>query len=67
MNENQSNKILPNYPDVLKIEDLMTIFNIGKNLAYKLVKSKTIPAKKVGRDWIIAKSNLVKYILEVDN
>jgi len=65
-NENlRLDNILVDYPDILGIEDLMQILKIGKNLAYRLVKEKTIPAKKVGRDWIIAKSQLIKYILEV--
>jgi len=65
-NENlRLDNILVGYPDVLGIEDLMQILKIGKNLAYRLVQEKTIPAKKVGRDWIIAKSQLIKYILEV--
>lgn len=57
-------KQLSDYPDVLRIEDIMSILKIGKNLAYKLVNEKTIPAKKVGRDWIIAKSKFIEYLLE---
>ena len=42
------------------------ILGIGKNLAYQLLADKKIVAKKLGHNWIIAKSNLIKYILSED-
>ena len=63
---NEKNKSLSSYPDVLSIQDIMEILKIGRTLAYRLVNDKTIPAKKLGRDWIISKSNLIELISEVD-
>lgn len=51
------------YPDVLDVEQMREILGIGKNLAYQLLIDKKIKAKKIGHNWIIAKSNLIKYIL----
>lgn len=57
---------LSNYPDVLSVEQMREILGIGKNLAYQLLADKKIVAKKLGHNWIIAKSNLIKYILSED-
>lgn len=51
------------YPDVLDVEQMREILGIGRNLAYQLLIDKKIKAKKIGHNWIIAKSNLIKYIL----
>lgn len=63
---NEKNKSLSSYPDVLSIQDIMEILKIGRTLAYRLVNDKKIPAKKLGRDWIISKSNLIQFISEGD-
>ena len=38
------------YPDVVNIFQLKEMLGIGINLAYKLVRNKTIPSLKVGRE-----------------
>ena len=58
--------LFSNYNDVLKVEDLQKILGIGRNLAYQLLTNKKIIGKKVGHSWIIAKSNLIKFILSED-
>ena len=58
--------LFSNYNDVLKVEDLQKILGIGRNLAYQLLTDKKIIGKKVGNSWIIAKSNLIKFILSED-
>lgn len=63
---NEKNKSLSSYPDVLSIQDIMEILKIGRTLAYRLVNDKTITAKKLGRDWIVSKSNLIEFISEGD-
>ena len=65
MNTNNLN-LFSNYNDVLKVEDLQKILGIGRNLAYQLLTDKKIIGKKVGHSWIIAKSNLIKFILSED-
>ena len=56
---------LSNYPEVLNVEQMREILGIGRNLAYKLLADKKIVAKKLGHNWIIAKSNLLKFIMSV--
>ena len=58
---------LSNYPEVLNVEQMREILGIGRNLAYQLLANKKIVAKKLGHNWIIAKSNLLKFIMSEDN
>ena len=60
---NNNCNLLSNYSDVLTVDQMREILGIGKNLAYQLLIDKKIKAKKIGHNWIIAKTNLIKYIL----
>ena len=50
------------YPDIVNITQLKEMLGIGINLAYKLVRSKTIPSLKVGREYKIPKRNIIAYL-----
>lgn len=54
--------LLAEYPDILEIEDLQHIFNIGRSQAYRLVKDKQIASFKMGRIHKIPKANVIAYI-----
>lgn len=54
---------LEDYPDVLTVLEVKEILGVGKNMIYKLLTDKKIKAKKLGHNWIIAKSNLIEFIL----
>ena len=47
------------YPDIVNIIQLKDMLGIGINLAYRLVRNKTIPSLKVGREYKILKINQV--------
>lgn len=49
-------------PLTLKVEDLMPILGIGRNTAYKLVRSKQIHSVKIGRQLRIPKQSLIDYL-----
>lgn len=51
------------YPDVVSVEELMQMLNIGQVLAYKLVKQGDIKARKIGREYKIPKRNVIDYVL----
>ncbi len=51
-----------NYPDIVSVEQLMEMLQIGQVLAYKLVKSGEIKARKVGREYKIPKVNVIEYL-----
>ena len=47
------------YPDLVNINQLKEMLGIGINLAYRLVRNKTIPSVKVGREYKIPKRNVI--------
>jgi len=50
------------YPDVISVEQLQEMLNIGRVLAYKIVKSGAIKSRKIGRDYKITKTAVINYI-----
>lgn len=55
-------EIFKNYPDVVSVEQLMEMLQIGQVLAYKLVKSGEIKSRKIGREYKIPKVNIIAYL-----
>lgn len=52
------------YGDILTIEDLMKVLDIGKNTAYKLIKSGQIPILKINRTHKIPKKGVENFVLK---
>ena len=61
-NTDNSQSIFANYPDIVSVENLMEMLQIGKVLAYKLIESKKIKAIKIGREYKITKESVIKLI-----
>lgn len=63
---NQSNSIFSDmfkeYPDVVTIDQLMRMLNIGKNKAYELIKNKTIQTVRIGKKYIIPKVAVIQFL-----
>ena len=53
---------IENLPLVLKVEDLMPILAIGRNMAYELVRSGQIYSVRVGRSYRIPVNALEEYL-----
>ncbi|WNF21328.1 helix-turn-helix domain-containing protein [Mesobacillus jeotgali] len=51
------------YDDVVEIEDLMEILNIGRNKAYILLQNGEIKSFKIGRVYKIPKICIKEYII----
>lgn len=64
--ENNKNNF-KEYPDVVGIAQLQKILGIGRSLAYRLVKDKTIKSIKSGREYKILKSNIINYLVGESN
>lgn len=47
---------------LLSLDDVQKILNIGRNKAYELIRTNTIPSFKIGREWRVTKEALDKYI-----
>lgn len=55
--------IFDDYPDVLTFEQLREMLgNIGKTLAYTLLKNNEIESFKMGRNYRILKSKVIEYL-----
>lgn len=51
-----------NYPDVVKVDDLMTMLHIGRNKAYELLNSNTIQSIRIGKKHLIPKYRIIEFI-----
>ncbi len=55
--------IFDDYPDVVTFEQLREMLgNIGKTLAYTLIKNNEIESFKMGRNYRILKSKVIEYL-----
>ena len=58
-------KMFKDYPDVVTVKELKQMIPyLGKNKLYQLLKDKKIYSKKIGRDYIIPKLSIIKYLLD---
>ena len=49
-------------PAVLRVEDLMPLLSIGRNTAYKLVRSGQIHSIRIGRDYRIPRDAVIRFL-----
>ena len=60
--------IFKEYPDVLNAVDLCKMLGgISKKLAYRILKQNQIPSIRVGREYKIAKADVVNFIFQREN
>ena len=52
---------------VMKVEDLMPVLCIGRNTAYKLVRSGQIRSIRVGRNIRVPKEAVAEYLSQQNN
>jgi excisionase family DNA binding protein len=50
------------YPDVVTVENLMEMLNIGKTSAYSLLQGNHIHHVRVGRKYIIPKKSVIGFL-----
>ena len=53
---------LEQYPDILTVEELCSVLNIGANSAYELLNKGIVPAFRIGRRWKMPKESVISYI-----
>ena len=53
------------YPDILTVSDIQRALGIGRNTAYKLLKSKQIKSIRIGNKYKIPKRCLIAYALQI--
>ncbi len=54
--------IFQEYPDVVSVEQLCKMLCIGRNTAYRLLKSGAIQAVRIGRQYRIPKKWVIRYV-----
>ena len=59
--------MLEEYDDILSSQVVSYILGIGKNVTLRLLQNGEIPAKKVGNQWRILKSDLIVYLQTPSN
>lgn len=59
--------MLKDYPEILTIQELCEVLNIGKNTAYSLLQAKQIKGFKIGSNWKIPKIAIEDYIRQSSN
>ncbi|MEI3541407.1 MAG: helix-turn-helix domain-containing protein [Acutalibacteraceae bacterium] len=55
-------RMFTNYPDVVSINKLMLMLNIGKKAAYSLLQAGEIKSIRVGRQYRIPKRFIIEYL-----
>ena len=62
---NEYIKMLKEYPDVLKIEQMCdALGGISTKTGYKLLRENRIESVKVGREYRITKSNVIDFMMK---
>ena len=54
--------MLESYPELLSIEQLCKILNIGRVKAYELLKKGEIKNKRIGKKYIIPKKSVISFL-----
>ena len=52
-----------NYNDMISLDHLCEMLSIGKNTAYRLLKTNQIKAFKIGRIWKIPRDAVSQYVI----
>lgn len=55
-------EMFENYPDVLKVEELMQMLHIGRNRVYELLSTNAIRNIRIGRRYIIPKTGVIEFL-----
>ena len=62
LNIPNSTEIFKDYPDVVTIDQLQKMLNIGRNSAYELLRNNIIKSVRVGKRYIIPKVYVIAYL-----
>lgn len=67
-NEKELNNIyldlFSGYPEIISVEQMMEMLQIGKVLAYRMVEEKTVKSAKIGREYKIIKKSVIDLLLK---
>lgn len=58
-----ADELFKNYGDLLSVDDLVEMLSISRVLAYKLITTGKLNAVKIGREYKIAKVNVIAFVM----
>ena len=65
MNNNYYKSMFKKYPDIVNVEELQVMLSgISKKLAYHLLQNNIIKSIKIGRQYKIAKADVILYLTQ---
>lgn len=53
---------LVDYPDVLSIQQIQEILNIGRNSIYNLLQANKIKSIKIGKKYVVPKQSIINFL-----
>lgn len=59
---NEDKEMFADYPDVVRIDDIQSMLQIGRNSVYTLLKQGLIKSIKIGKKYIIPKSAVIDFV-----
>lgn len=59
---NGDREMFADYPDVVRIDDIQSMLQIGRNSVYTLLKQGLIKSIKIGKKYIIPKSAVIDFV-----
>lgn len=59
---NESKEMFREYPDILRIDEIQSMLQIGRNSAYNLLKQGLIKSIKIGKKYIIPKQSVIDFV-----
>ena len=62
-----ANRMFQKYPDVVTVEQLCQMLDIGRNSAYDLIKSGKIRHIRIGKKIKIPKACIVEFLMQSNN
>lgn len=59
---NEKKEMFEEYPDILRIDDIQSMLQIGRNSAYTLLKQGLIKSIKIGKKYIVPKNAVIDFV-----
>ena len=50
------------YPDVIRPNELSKMLHIGRTKTYQLIKSGTLPSRRIGGNYFIRKTDVIDFM-----
>jgi excisionase family DNA binding protein len=63
-NSDRRSEMFSDYPDIVSVDEVRKMLNIGRNAAYRLLQDGTIKSFKIGSVYKIPKIYIIDYVLQ---